>query len=69
MGRVEFRRVQERLALLGIYTGALDGDFGPRSKAALREFNAAKGFVDNGLTLETLDGLDLVEIIPNFELN
>ena len=69
MGRAEFRRVQERLALLGIYTGALDGDFGPRSKAALREFNAAKGFVDNGLTLETLDGLDLVEIIPSFELN
>ncbi|MGR3620871.1 caspase family protein [Pseudophaeobacter sp.] len=69
MGRDEFRKVQQRLARLGIYDGALDGDFGPRSRAALKDFTSAKGFADNGLTLETLDGLELVEIIPNFELN
>lgn len=69
MGRPEFRIVQSRLATLGYYTGSIDGGFGPRSQAALKGYAAEQGFADNGLTLEILDGLKLVDIIPNFELN
>ena len=69
MGKPEFKTVQSRLAKLGYFTGPIDGGFGPKSHAALKDFSKEHGFADNGLTLEVLDGLELVAIIPNFDLN
>lgn len=68
MSGAEFRPIQEKLSALGHYNGPIDGDFGKGSKAALAAYQKANGFLKNGLTLETLDALDLLHIIPNFVL-
>jgi len=39
--------VQERLNMLGFSVGPADGVFGPRSRAALREFKRSRGLPDN----------------------
>ncbi len=67
--RNEFRQVQRKLKELGYYKGSLDGDFGQASERALEKFQRASRLRLSGLTLETLDQLELVEIIPNYELN
>ncbi|MDA7430496.1 caspase family protein [Primorskyibacter aestuariivivens] len=64
----EFRKVQQELASRGHYSGPIDGDFGKGSKAALTAYQKANRFAENGLTLETLDALGLLGIIPNFVL-
>ena len=69
MSAPEFRQVQQKLAETGHYTGAIDGAFGPGSKAALAAFQSAKGLHRGGLTLETLDALGLTAIIPGFTLD
>ncbi|WIY24792.1 tetratricopeptide repeat protein [Parasedimentitalea psychrophila] len=66
---IEFQEVQRRLKDLGHYSGSIDGDFGPASKKALENFHIASDFRASGLTLETLDGLGLLSIIPPYELN
>lgn len=43
MTRTEIREAQERLSALGIDVGAPDGIEGPRTRAALRRFQAAEG--------------------------
>ncbi|MFT5796912.1 MAG: TPR repeat protein [Candidatus Azotimanducaceae bacterium] len=65
----EFKQVQLKLAEHGVYSGKIDGDFGTKSKAALQKYSLQNGYVDNGLTLEVLDKLQLLEVIPNFSLN
>jgi lysozyme len=41
--------LQQRLKDLGFDPGAIDGVFGPRTKAALRNFQLAKGLVADGI--------------------
>lgn len=65
----QFKAVQGALKREGYYDGSVDGDFGSGSKAALQEYQAAKGLTGNGGTLETLDSLGLIPIIPNYQLN
>ncbi len=67
--KAEFKQVQQRLAEYGVYNGKIDGDFGQKSQAALSAYSAQNGLVDNGLTLEVLDRLQLLEVIPNYSLN
>lgn len=45
--RAMARAVQERLNILGFSVGPADGVFGPRSRAALREFKRSRGLPDN----------------------
>ncbi len=42
-------RVQQRLSALGFDTGVPDGQFGPRTKAAIRAYQASRGLADEGL--------------------
>lgn len=65
----EFKALQSALKKAGFYKGAVDGAFGSGSKAALETFQKAEGLSMNGGTLETLDRLSLLGIIPNYDLN
>lgn len=65
----QFKAIQRSLKEEGYYDGPLDGDFGSGSKAALEKYQIAKGLIANGGTLETLDSLGLISIIPNYQLN
>lgn len=65
----EFEAVQQKLNEAGFDVGAPDGDFGPRSKNALKAYQQQGKLAQNGITLETLDSLGLVGIIPAYELN
>ncbi|MCO6185954.1 caspase family protein [Rhizobium sp. L1K21] len=65
----EFKRLQAALKTEGYYDGPVDGDFGPKSLAALRSFQDAHQLAANGGTLETLDALNLIDAIPHYELN
>jgi peptidoglycan hydrolase-like protein with peptidoglycan-binding domain len=48
------RQAQERLKEDGFYTGAIDGDYGPETEEALREYQKAKGLqVTGSLNQET----------------
>lgn len=67
--KAEFEQLQAALKTAGFYEGAIDGDFGPGSQAALRNFQNENGFQNNGVTLETLDALNALSIIPPYELN
>ena len=68
-GEGEFRALQRALADTGFYDGAIDGDFGQASTAALTAYQERHGLARNGATLETLDSLQLIGIIPPYELN
>ena len=41
--------LQSRLAELGYYTGAIDGDFGPGTEAAVKAFQAQNGLTPDGI--------------------
>ncbi len=47
----------------------MGGDFDPMSQRAVKSFQTRNTLARNGLTQGTLDALDLLEIIPNYELN
>lgn len=57
--------IQERLIELGYYEGDADGDFGPKTEAAIKAFQAANGITQTGsadeFTLEVLYSTDAVE--------
>ncbi len=65
----EFAKVQRALAATGDYEGVIDGDFGSGSKAALKAYQTRNKLARKGLTLETLDALSLVSIIPKYSVN
>ena len=65
----EFAALQEALEALGHYTSTVDGIDGPGTRAALTAYQSANDLSTNGVTLETLDALGLLGIIPNYELN
>ena len=69
MKSAQFKQVQRKLKEAGTYASEIDGDFGAGSKKALAEYQLQYDLKQNGLTLETLDHLGLVEIIPNFSVN
>ena len=49
--------VQKKLAELGHYKGAIDGQFGPKSKAAFASFQKSQGLEVNGeLDMKTPEG-------------
>ena len=65
----EFKAVQQKLNDEGFEVGQPDGNFGPQSKKALQAYQQANKLQPNGITLETLDSLGLVDIIPPYDLN
>lgn len=65
----QFKALQTGLKEAGYYGGAIDGSFGAGSRAALQAFQQAEGLSTGGATLETLDRLSLIGIIPNYDLN
>ncbi|WP_052161805.1 caspase family protein [Hoeflea sp. BAL378] len=68
-GNAEYKALQQALRKAGYYDGPIDGDFGKGSRAALEEFQKAQALSLNGATLETLDRLSLLDIIPHYDLN
>ena len=48
LSRSERVELQERLATLGIYRGSADGNLGPQTRAAVRDFQARAGLVPDG---------------------
>ncbi|MEW5422638.1 N-acetylmuramidase domain-containing protein [Amorphus sp. 3PC139-8] len=44
----QVRALQDDLATLGFYTGRIDGDFGPSTEAAVRDFQRAAGITTDG---------------------
>lgn len=68
-GTEEYKALQSALKHAGYYNGAIDGAFGKESKAALEAFQKAAALAANGATLETLDRLSLLNIIPHYDLN
>jgi peptidoglycan hydrolase-like protein with peptidoglycan-binding domain len=58
--RDQVRKVQEALKDKGHDPGPVDGVMGPRTRAALKDFQKAEGLKDSGqLTKETLDKLNV----------
>jgi len=59
MSRPRVKDLQNDLAVLGYYHGAIDGITGGQTKAAIRRFQSANGLVVDGIigpmTLEALD--------------
>src|SRR5262245_4294574 len=45
----EVRRIQERLAVLGLYRGPLDARFGGATESAVRQFQRSAGLAVNGI--------------------
>ena len=46
--RMLFKKAQERLILAGFDPGPIDGVLGPKTQAALREYQAAHGLQTTG---------------------
>ena len=65
----EFLEVQSRLQELDLYSGSVSGAYDEDTKQALSDYQKTNKLAANGLTLETLDSLGLINIIPNFTLN
>ncbi len=56
----DVRRLQERLKEVGFSPGAIDGDFGPATDAAVMAFQASEGLLADGLVgPRTLAALDI----------
>ena len=68
MKPAEITKVQHRLQRVGVFHGAVNGVFNEATKRALKAFQQQHKLAENGLTLETLDKLDLVALIPAFRL-
>ena len=45
----EVSKIQKRLAELGFYTGAIDGDFGSKTEQAFKAFQSAAGLTPDGI--------------------
>lgn len=43
------KQIQKALKSAGLYTGAVDGKLGPKTKAAIREFQSANGLKADGV--------------------
>ncbi len=69
MKNEEIRNIQQRLINLKIYSGSITGKFDKQTKKAISNYQNSNNLADNGLTLETLDRLGLIDVIPNFSLN
>jgi len=41
--------LQEKLHALGMYSGAIDGDFGPMTQAAVEQYQTSKGLTSDGI--------------------
>ncbi len=54
LSREEKILLQERLTRLGYDTGGIDGRVGPKTRAALRAFQAAQGLVPDGYVSDTV---------------
>jgi TPR repeat protein len=65
----EFAAVQKALSREGDYNSGVDGKFGAGSKQALETYQARNKLARKGLTLETLDALGLVNVIPAYTLD
>lgn len=52
--------LQRQLQRMGVYSGPMDGDFGPGTEDAVKKFQASRGLVADGIVgEETRGGLDL----------
>lgn len=58
LSRDEMAELQQHLARVGLYEGAIDGKIGPRSRAAIRAFQSGRGLVADGFA-----GMRLLETI------
>ena len=68
MKQAEVSKLQQKLAALSLYQGPLNGAYDGKTKQALTIFQKQHKLVENGLTLETLDKLNLISLIPSFSL-
>jgi hypothetical protein len=60
--RETLRRVQTQLVKLGHYQGSVDGEFGPKTRRGLEQFQTAKGLKKTGLPdQQTLFSLLVIE--------
>lgn len=55
----QIKQLQRELAARGLYQGGVDGIVGPKTRAALRNFQVQQGIATNGLNQETADALGL----------
>lgn len=58
LSKDETAELQQHLARVGLYEGAIDGKIGPRSRAAIRAFQSGRGMVADGFA-----GVRLLETI------
>jgi membrane-bound lytic murein transglycosylase B len=58
LSRDETAELQQHLARVGLYEGAIDGKIGPRSRAAIRAFQSKSGMIADGFA-----GVRLLETI------
>jgi len=65
----EFKKLQTKLSDQGFFNGVRNGKFNDATKKGLREYQRKYRLARKGLTLETLDALKLLHIIPNYETN
>jgi hypothetical protein len=68
-GPDEFRELQLVLAEWDPSLSELDGTYGEETRAVLAAYQLEHDLSRKGVTLETLDALELVYIIPAYELN
>jgi peptidoglycan hydrolase-like protein with peptidoglycan-binding domain len=54
LGRDQRMEIQRQLGVLGLYTAAIDGDFGPGTRKAIRQFQRDQGFEPTGYVTEPM---------------
>jgi hypothetical protein len=64
----EIKILQKKLEKLYVYSGNQDGKYEAETKEAVLKFQRKHNLAENGLSLETLDQLNLISIIPSFSL-